>query len=216
MDLKQLSYELKDLEEEKGVVIAYANAYNFKDSDGDISAKGSFDKTVQENFKRIRALKNHNPREMIGVPLNIDTKDEFGLLTTTQFNMKTELGRDLFQDVKLMHDNGLNAELSIGYKVLKRDEKSKSIITEYQLMEYSFLTSWGANQLSTVQGVKSIKSVYGIMELIEKSYNLPYSDTRLLQIENLLKSLSDEPSESDTLIEQPINIIKEFRQNLKN
>lgn len=216
MDLKQLSYELKDLEEEKGVVIAYANAYNFKDSDGDISAFGSFDKTVQENFKRIRALKNHNPREMVGVPLKIDTKDEFGLLTTTQFNMKTELGRDLFQDVKLMHENGLNAELSIGYKVLKRDEKSKSIITEYQLMEYSFLTSWGANQLSTVQGVKSIKSVYGIMELIEKSYNLPYSDTRLLQIENLLKSLSDEPSEPDTLIEQPINIIKEFRQNLKN
>lgn len=216
MDLKQLSYELKDLEEEKGVVIAYANAYNFKDSDGDISAFGSFDKTVQENFKRIRALKNHNPREMVGVPLKIDTKDEFGLLTTTQFNMKTELGRDLFQDVKLMHENGLNAELSIGYKVLKRDEKSKSIITEYQLMEYSFLTSWGANQLSTVQGVKSIKSVYGIMELIEKSYDLPYSDTRLLQIENLLKSLSDEPSESDTLIEQPINIIKEFRQNLKN
>lgn len=216
MDLKQLSYELKDLEEEKGVVIAYANAYNFKDSDGDISAFGSFDKTVQENFKRIRALKNHNPREMVGVPLKIDTKDEFGLLTTTQFNMKTELGRDLFQDVKLMHENGLNAELSIGYKVLKRDAKSKSIITEYQLMEYSFLTSWGANQLSTVQGVKSIKSVYGIMELIEKSYDLPYSDTRLLQIETLLKSLSDEPSEPDTLTEQPINIIKEFRQNLKN
>ena len=83
-------------------------------------------------------------------------------------------------------------------------------------MEYSFLTSWGANQLSTVQGVKSIKSVYGIMELIEKSYDLPYSDTRLLQIETLLKSLSDEPSEPDTLIEQPIDIIKEFRQNLKN
>lgn len=216
MDLKQLSYELKDLEEEKGVVIAYANAYNFKDSDGDISAYGSFDKTVQENFKRIRALKNHNPREMIGVPLNIDTKDEFGLLTTTQFNMKTELGRDLFQDIKLMHDNGLNAELSIGYNVVKRDEKTKSIITEYKLMEYSFLTSWGANQLSTVQGVKSIKSVYGIMELIEKSYNLDYSDARLRQIETLLKSLSDEPSETDTLIEQPINIIKEFRQNLKN
>lgn len=216
MELKQLSHELKDLEETKGVVIAYANAYNFKDSDGDISAPGSFDKTVKENFKRIRALKNHNTREMIGVPLSIDTNDEFGLLTTTQFNMKTELGRDLFHDVKLMHDNNLNAELSIGYKVIKRDVKSKYIITEYQLMEYSFLTSWGANQLSTVQGVKSIKSVYGIMELIEKAYNLPYSDTRLMQIENLLKSLSDEPSEADTLVEQPINIIKEFRQNLKN
>lgn len=205
--LKQLSYGLKDLEEEKGIVVAYANAYDFKDSDGDISAKGSFDKTVSENFKRIRVLKNHNPREMVGVPLEINTKDDFGLLTKSQFNMKTALGRDLFNDIKLMHDNNLNAELSIGYNVIKRDENQKSIISEYKLMEYSFLTSWGANQLSTVQGIKSIKSVYGILELIEKSYNLPYSDARLTQIENILKSIDtqeEEPSIKDTLNLEPL------------
>lgn len=215
MNLKQLSYGLKDLEEEKGIVVAYANAYDFKDSDGDISAKGSFDKTVNENFKRIRVLKNHNPREMVGVPLEIDTKDDFGLLTKSQFNMKTALGRDLFNDIKLMHDNGLNAELSIGYNVIKRDEKDKSIISEYKLMEYSFLTSWGANQLSTVQGIKSVKSVYGILELIEKSYNLPYSDQRLKQIENILKTIDtqeEEPSIKDTLNLEPLsNIINNFK-----
>lgn len=214
---KQLSYGLKDLEEEKGVVVAYANAYDFKDSDGDISAKGSFDKTVNENFKRIRVLKNHNPREMVGVPLEIDTKDDFGLLTKSQFNMKTALGRDLFNDIKLMYDNGLNAELSIGYNVVKRDEKDKSIIKEYKLMEYSFLTSWGANQLSTVQGIKSVKSVYGILELIEKAYNLPYSDTRLRQIENILKTIDtqeEEPSKQDTLNLEPLaNIINNFKFN---
>ena len=205
MDFKQLSYDLKDLDESKGVVIAYANAYDFKDSDGDISAKGSFDKTVPENFKRIRVLKDHNPREMIGVPLNIDTKDSYGLLTTTQFNMKKPLGKDMFTDVKLMYENGLNAELSIGYRVLNRDKKNNSIITEYKLMEYSFLSSWGANELSTVQGIKSIKSHYGIMELIEKSYNLDYSDGRLRQIENLLKTLTDkEPLHSDTPKVEPL------------
>lgn len=215
MNLKQLSHSLKDLEEEKGIVVAYANAYDFKDSDGDISAKGSFDKTVNENFKRIRVLKNHNPREMVGVPLEIDTKDDFGLLTKSQFNMKTALGRDLFNDIKLMHDNGLNAELSIGYNVVKRDEKDKSIIKEYKLMEYSFLTSWGANQLSTVQGIKSVKSVYGILELIEKAYNLPYSDQRLKQIENILKTIDtqeEEPSTKDTLNLEPLsNIINNFK-----
>lgn len=214
---KQLSYGLKDVSEEKGIVVAYANAYDFKDSDGDISAKGSFDKTVNENFKRIRVLKNHNPREMVGVPLEIDTKDDFGLLTTSQFNMKTDLGRDLFNDIKLMSDNGMNAELSIGYNVVKRDEKDKSIIKEYKLMEYSFLTSWGANQLSTVQGIKSVKSVYGILELIEKAYNLPYSDTRLKQIENILKTIDtqeEEPSTKDTLNLEPLaNIINNFKFN---
>ena len=217
MNLKQLSHSLKDLEEEKGIVVAYANAYDFKDSDGDISAKGSFDKTVNENFKRIRVLKNHNPRETVGVPLEIDTKDNFGLLTTSQFNMKTDLGRDMFNDIKLMSDNGMNAELSIGYNVVKRDEKDKSIIKEYKLIEYSFLTSWGANQLSTVQGIKSVKSVYGILELIEKAYNLPYSDTRLKQIENILKTIDtqeDEPSKKDTLNLEPLsNIINNFKFN---
>lgn len=218
MDLKQLSYELKDLDEEKGIVVAYANAYNYKDSDGDVSAFGAFEKTVKENFKRIRVLKDHNPREMVGVPLKIDTQDSYGLLTTTQFNLNKPLGKDMFTDVKLMHENGLNAELSIGYKVMNRDQRNKSIITEYKLMEYSFLSSWGANELSTVQGIKSIKSVFGIMELLEKAYNLDYSDDRMIQIENLLKSMSNtqeqEPTAVTPNLEPLINSINQFKFNI--
>lgn len=216
MNFKQLSYDLKDLDDSKGVVTAYANVYGFKDSDGDISAKGSFDKTVSENFKRIRVLKDHNPQMMVGVPLMIDTKDSYGLLTTSQFNMNKPLGKDMFTDVKLMHENGLNAELSIGYRVMQRDQKNKSIIKEYKLMEYSFLSSWGANQLSTVQDIKSIKSHYGIMELIEKSYNLDYSDDRLRQIETLLKALSKEPSNDDTPNDKPLTLdtLKSFTNSL--
>lgn len=195
IEFKQLAYDLKELDESKGVVTAYANVYNVKDSDGDISAYGSFDKTVSENFKRIRVLKDHNPTMMIGVPLAIDTKDTYGLLTTTQFNMNKDLGRDMFTDVKLMHENSLNAELSIGYKVMARDQKNKSIITEYKLGEYSFLSSWAANQFSTVQDIKSIKTHYGFMELLTKAYDLPYSDPRLRQIENLLKMASNDNEE---------------------
>lgn len=220
MDFKQLSYDLKELDEAKGIVMAYANAYDFKDSDGDISAKGSFDKTVSENYKRIRVLKDHNPTKMIGVPLNIDTKDAYGLLTTTQFNMAKPLGKDMFTDVKLMHENGLNAELSIGYQVVNRDKNNKSLITEYKLMEYSFLSSWAANELSTVQGIKNIKGHYGILELIEKSYNLDYSDDRLRQIETILKALSNkEPLETNTPKDKPLitdsKIINEFLKTFK-
>lgn len=186
MAIKQISYKLKDIDQKTGVVIAYANAYNAEDSDEDESMPGSFNKTVKENFKRIRVLKDHNPREMIGVPLEIDPKDEFGLLTTTQFNMKKELGRDMFTDVELMYDNGLNAELSIGYQIIKRNPKNRKQVKEYSLYEYSFLSSWGANKLSTVQGIKGLKTKSAIIELIEKSYNLDYSDERLRNIENLL------------------------------
>jgi len=216
MEFKQLAYDLKELDEAKGVVTAYANAYNNKDSDGDISAFGSFDKTVTENFKRIRVLKDHNPTMMIGVPLSINTKDSYGLLTTSQFNMNKPLGKDMFTDVKLMHESGLNAELSIGYKVMQRDTKNKSIINEYKLMEYSFLSSWAANELATVQNIKSIKSHYGLMELIQKSYNLKYSDERLRQIETLLKALDKEPSEDDTPEDEPLYLetLKSFTNSL--
>jgi len=216
ISFKQSAYDLKDLDEKKGVVVAYANVYNFKDSDGDVSAYGSFDKTVAENFKRIRVLKDHNPTMMIGVPLAIDTKDTYGLLTTSQFNMNKPLGKDMFTDVKLMHETGVNAELSIGYRVMQRDQKNKSIITEYKLMEYSFLSSWAANELSTVQDIKGIKTVYGTLELIQKMYNLDYSDERLRQIETILKALDKKPSESDTLITEPLLLetLKQFTNSL--
>lgn len=213
MEFKQISYDLKDINDSKGEIIAYANAYNNEDSDKDISAPGSFDKTVTENFKRIRVLKDHNPTMMIGVPLSIDTKDTYGLLTHTKFNMNKAMGKDMFSDIKLMHESGLNAELSIGYQVLKRDQKNKAIITEYKLMEYSFLSSWAANELATVQNIKGIKSHYGILELIEKSYNLDYSDVRLRNIEALLKALTDEPLDPNTPNDEPLifNLLKEFK-----
>lgn len=219
MIFKQSSFDLKDFDEAKGVVTAYANTYDFRDSDGDISAKGSFDKTVSENFKRIRVLKDHNPTISLGVPLEINTKDSFGLLTTTKFNLKKEVSRDMFTDIQLMKEAGLNAELSIGYNVMSRDVKNKSVINEYKLMEYSFLSSWAANEMSTVQDIKSIKSHYGIMELIEKSYDLNYSDTRLKDIEAILKSLNNnEPSSDDTLKVEPIHaqLISNYIKTLNN
>lgn len=218
MEFKQVSFDLKEMDSKEGIVIAYANAYDFKDSDGDISAKGSFDKTVKENYKRIRVLKDHNPTITLGVPLKIDTQDSFGLLTTTKFNLNKTVSKDMFSDIQLMKDNGLNAELSIGYNVIARDEKNKSIIKEYKLMEYSFLSSWAANELSTVQDIKNIKSTYGILELIEKSYNLDYSDVRLRQIETLLKALTNEEPLLDNTptVEPLINIINQFTKKLNN
>ena len=217
MNFKQASFDLKDLDEKKGIVVAYANAYDFKDADGDISAKGSFNRTVKNNFKRIRVLKDHNPTITLGVPLDLNTEDSYGLLTTTKFNLNKEVSRDMFTDIQLMKENGLNAELSIGYNIVARDEKDKSIIKEYKLMEYSFLSSWAANELSTVQDIKSIKSTYGILELIEKSYDLDYSDARLKQIEKILIALSEKDSlEPNTPKVDPLilNTLKGFTNSL--
>jgi|18_taG_2_1085343.scaffolds.fasta_scaffold00258_13 HK97 family phage prohead protease len=197
---KQLSHEIKDIDEQ-GIVTAYANVYNVEDSDGDISAQGSFRKTATEQRKRIRVLKDHNPTQSLGVPIEINPDDPKGLLTVTKFNLKKDLAKDMFTDIKLYMEHGLNAELSIGYSVQKRNTDDPRIIEEYKLFEYSFLTGWAANELSTVTGIKNdvpngIKSHYAILELITKAYDMDYSDSRLKQIETLLISLTQEPEQS--------------------
>lgn len=211
---KQTSHEIKAFDEKEGIVEAYANVYNFEDSDGDISEVGSFTKTVSENAKRIRVLKDHNKTISLGVPLKMDAGDPIGLLTVSKFNLQKEVSRDMFSDIMLMKENGLNAELSIGYEVMQRDAKNKAIIKEYKLWEYSFLTSWGANQLSMVQDLKSIKTHYGILELMTKMYNLPYSDERLKAVERILQSLTDNEPIDKSLIKEE-GVIKQL-DNLSN
>jgi len=212
--LKKFASEVKGLDDTKGIVEAYANAYNNEDSDGDISHPTSFIKTVSENFKKIRVLKNHNVKEMIGVPKEMNPQDPYGLLTVTQFNMNTALGRDMYHDVKLVTDNGQEADLSIGYRVVRRDQKNTKMIMEYALKEYSFLTSWGANSSAIVRGVKSAESVSDIIEQLTKMYNLPYSDSRLIQVEQILKSLTFAPELSTQTDEPMIEIIKSFTNSL--
>ena len=216
MQFKSNQQEVKDLDENKGVVVAYANAYDVEDSDGDISAQGSFLKTVQENAKRIRVLKDHNSTISLGVPLEIDANDPYGLKTVSQFNMKKEVSRDMFTDIKLYMENGLNAELSIGYEIIKRDEKDSRVIKEYKLYEYSFLTSWAANQMSTVQGLKNLSNHYGILDLITKAYDMDYSDSRLKEIEQLLISLTKEPTPHSEVKADDIEaVFNKYNQSLK-
>ena len=212
---KGAAYNLKDLDETKGIVVAYANTYNVKDTDGDISAPGSFEKTVKENFKRIKVLQDHNQKLKLGVPLEINTQDPVGLLTTSQFNMSKELSRDAFTDIKLEHENGMSSELSVGYKVMERDMKNKSIIKQYKLWEYSFMSTWGANQFSQVQGVKNLKTVPEFIDLLVKAYDLNYSDGRLRKIEHILKSLTSGPSIDTSDAKPVIDAIKQFTNSIK-
>ncbi|RAJ28876.1 HK97 family phage prohead protease [Pedobacter cryoconitis] len=191
METKKLSTEVKEVDDTLGYVEAYANAYGNEDSDKDISHQDSFVKTVKEDFKRIRVYKNHNQTILVGVPKLLDPKDPYGLKTGTQFNMNTDDGKNMFWDVKLIHDNNQNADLSIGYRVMERDQKDRRIITEYKLKEYSFLTSWGANDRAIATSIKNAKDPQEFIAFLVKAYNLPYSDARLIALEDILKTLSN-------------------------
>lgn len=217
MIFKQVSHEIKDIDEAKGIVVAYANVYENTDSDGDIMTKGAFNKTVKENYKRIRVLKDHMSTITLGVPLEIDVNDPYGLKTITQFNMNKSVAKDMYTDILLYKANGLNAELSIGFETIKRDEKQKERINEVRLWEYSFLSSWAANEKAIVQDAKNMKNT-DFIELLVKMYNLPYSDERLKSIENILKSLETSeptPLEVTPIVVEPIDSVKLLKDLLK-
>lgn len=213
MDFKQSSVPVLELDEPQGIVTAYANVYLNEDSDGDISIPGCFTKAVTEGMKRLRVLKDHNSRESLGVPIMVDTQDAYGLKTTTKFNMKKDLAKDMYSDIVLAKDNNQHAELSIGYGGTMRDPKDQRRILEYKwLGEYSFLSSWAANPLAIVTDVKGMDNGQ-VIDLLTKMYNLPHSDARLIQVENILKSLTTEPSDTlDTLDVKPIGLFNFVKQ----
>ncbi len=208
MECKALSTPIIELDEPSGIVTAYANVYNNEDSDKDISMPGCFTKAVQEGFKKLRVFKDHNPRESLGIPKEADTQDLYGLKTTTQFNMKKDLSKDMYSDIVLAKQNDQNADLSIGYGNVVRDPKDQRKILEYQwLGEYSFLSSWGANPLAIVTDVKNYDPSK-VIDLLTKMYNLPHSDQRLIAVENILKSLTKEPVLDTTPVDKPIDFFK--------
>lgn len=225
VERKNFEHKVADLSD-SGVVTIYGNSFDREDSDGDISVKGSFAKTIKENSQRIKHFLNHDSRLLVGVPLEMK-EDDFGLLIRSQLNLKKELGRDVYEDYKLYAEHGKTLEHSIGFNVVRRDSSNKAMITEYKLWEYSTLTNWGANEWTPLVDLKSInvtpEELEEKIQILTEMYNRKYSDTRLKSIEIVLKDLTDSPDDvapsvQDTQVIAPdkkaLEIIKNFRKGL--
>ena len=198
---KNLTSLVKDLDE-KGRVVVTANAFNNVDSQSDMSLKGSFTKTLQENFSRTKWFLNHDTTKLIGVPISgQETNSHLELVG--QLNLNKEIGRDVYADYKLYAEYGKTLEHSIGVDAIKYNiEGPVRKVSEWRLWEYSTLTNWGANPST---GLVNIKSDIDWMNIqLNKG---DYTDEKFSLIETqlqILKSLIEEPSE-DTQSTEPIN-----------
>lgn len=204
--------EIKDVNETQGIIEGYANVYNIKDLQGDISMPGSFTKTATEQKQRIKIYKNHNPEILVGIPQELDVSDPYGLRLTAKMNMETQAGKDAFLEAKFLIENGFESGFSIGGYVMKRNPKNKAEVLEYKLKEISLLTKDPANQLSLVDTVKAVKEMTDITQdefwkAIEKAYNEKFSDEMLKSLEIFLSLKGQEPGKSTSDIE-PNEIIK--------
>ena len=198
-----------------GYLIGYANIYNEKDLQGDISAPTSFIKTVSERKAKIKIYRNHDSNQFVGVPMDMKADDPVGLHITAKMLLDTQLGRDTYAESKFLVENGFESGFSIGGWVLQRDKVNKSIVTEYKLSEISVLTKEQANAKSMVSMIKSFQEqeqlkVEEFWNAIIKAYDTNFSDNILKSLETFL-TLAEKPevTESTTLIYEPTNLIKQ-------
>ena len=214
--LKQANVNLTDMSE--GYLVGYANTYNIKDLQGDISHPSSFVKTVSEQKAKLKIYKNHDSNLLIGVPSEMNPHDPKGLHLTAKMLMDTQLGRDAYFESKFLVENGFESGFSIGGYVMKRNPKNKAEVLEYKLREISVLTKEQANQGSMVELVKSLHEQEELTQnefirIITKAYdNHNFSDDIIKGIEAFL-SLEAEPS-GGTQKEEPIPLIQTIFDNL--
>jgi len=202
---KDYESQIKDLDD-KGIVVVAANAIGNVDSDNDMSLDKSFDKTLSENFKRVKWFLNHDRNLLLGVPIEGKQSGKY-LEMKGQLNMKKQIAKDTYEDYKLYAEHGKTLEHSIGVEAVKWEQQGDTrMVKEWKLWEYSTLTSWGANPDTPMRSIKSAESISEAIDWLNvmlKKGN--YSDEKFLQIEekiNSLKSLFTEPAAA-TQVKEP-------------
>ncbi len=207
---KDFASQIKDVDE-KGRVLVAANAIGNVDAQKDISESGSFDKTLSENFNRLRWYQNHDTTKLLGVPLEGKQNGRY-LEMLGQLNMKKQLSIDQYNDYKLFAEHGRTLEHSIGVEALKFDDSGDvRRVTEWKMWEYSTLTGWGANSDTPMLAIKSAKDHNDLLQLLDLMIRKGnYSDERCKQIEQSitkLKTLLSEEPEGSTHDEKPSSAV---------
>lgn len=150
MQLKAITLrDVKANAETPGKFTGAASVYGVLDNHGDIVVPGAFSKTIAENNGRIKILAQHNPNDVIGSAILVDTAE--ALLVDGQLEMELSSARDTYVRMKA----GLIDALSIGYE--SRDdsfERGVRMLKDIKLWEVSLVT-FPANEACRILTVKA-------------------------------------------------------------
>ncbi len=149
-EVKTIDFELEDINTESGVFSGYGAVFSNIDSGGDIIEPGAFTKTIAEGVGRVKILSGHNESLLpIGVPLEL-REDAKGLFLKAKIS-DTTLGKD----VKILIQDGVLCELSIGYDPVTFEYDAEGIrhLKEVKLWEISVVT-WAMNEEAVITDYK--------------------------------------------------------------
>ena len=191
IQLKAATYQLKDYDKD-GTVIIQVNAFNVEDSQGDISLKGSFSKSINDGFSRWRYLYNHDRAEKICEPLEA-WEDSNGLIVKAVLNLNKPLGQNTYQDYKLAAEYGRSVEHSAAVAAIKSKGSSPRYVTEGMLQEFSYIPVWGANPETPLLALKTADEDF-LQFCITKG---DYTECMINKLETLYKALTEPGDHSD-------------------
>ena len=183
---------IEDIDEVKGIVTGYFSAFNNIDSDGDVIVSGSYKKTIAENGpqgrNRIMHLLQHNPLMPLAKPMDL-MEDAKGLRFTSKIT-ETSYGKDVIK----LYAEGVFNEHSVGFEIIKADNKAGyREIREIKLWEGSTVT-WGANPNTPIESMKSWdkpKSEEMIAKFCNILRNGDLTDESMIQLEIGLKQIEN-------------------------
>lgn len=191
---------VKDIDE-TGMVSFYASVFNTPDRVKDVVDKGSFTKTISENYKDIQHYKNHIVGPIPGIIREL-SQDDYGLLTKSKLILGTQLGRETYEEYKAYAEAQKSMGHSFGYSVVR--EKSEpdgyNHLKELMLHEISSLTVRAAHPDALTVDIKSFED-FDLNELVKEEnfykslLNCSFEDVKLEQLEmikNHISALVDE------------------------
>jgi HK97 family phage prohead protease len=183
----------KSNEVEGRTVVVAVNAFGNMDSQGDISVKGSFTKTIDENFKRVKHFLNHDYDKLIGCP--IEAREEGGHLVVKSELANTQLANDVLEFYKLYQKNGLTLEHSIGVEAMQRDQQDRRKVLQWKWWEFSTLFSWGANEDTPLLSIKSMltkEMPKETLDMLVQALKMKFSDKVLVGIDEYRRLVEKE------------------------
>ena len=192
--------EIADIDEKMGIVKGYGSYFGNKDSDGDVIAKGAYQKTIQENGERVRYLWQHKMDKPIG-KIKEMYEDDKGLMFVAEIP-KTTLGNDALELMKA----GIVTENSVGILPIQKQMKDDyREITEVKLYEISAVTL-AANDQAKILDVKGkvdieneFKRFDALAKLIRKgniSDDMGYAiESELLKLKSLFIDFTKQTDE---------------------
>jgi HK97 family phage prohead protease len=147
--------DIEDIDEKTRTVKFYFSTFGVIDSYGEITGEGAFKKTMKENFKRIKHLKNHD-RNLAVAKVREVGYDLKGAWMLSEF-IDTQLSRESYEE----YIKEVITEHSYGYDPIKWHKENLNnqdvlILDEVRLWEASSLTGWGANPETPVIELKDI------------------------------------------------------------